>query len=371
MALFPATGAWAAAPELAQPARQPTQSSVSACATGNATCYRATEHVQLVTSPAGDVADYELESAAVTTTGSWRHHDDRFPLRPPGCHGGDKRTRSPELTAALTNQRPRYAYLDCCTDTSALHGQPPSVPHASQQSGLVQTGSGSTVSTSQRSFNAQPWAPLGASTSPVAAATPPALALQLCPQPAVFAQLGPEEYLLCAARSMQLDLDSTARLALHIWQRCSGMVTILQSIRTVDLKPRGGRCTACPGAPCCPQQSACHCAACTGGALPQAGAATSIYDSSTSQLLVPTRPARLSISGSPSDGGSFSGAASLPRACATACLWLAVKLEEDRRTAPPVRVLAAVSRTSASELASLELRILQWLEWAPCRGYLP
>ncbi|KAG2440002.1 hypothetical protein HXX76_004119 [Chlamydomonas incerta] len=192
--------------------------------------------------------------------------------------------------------------------------------------------------------------PHGASVSPVAAATPPPLVQQLCSQPAVFAQVGPEEYLLCAARSMQLDLDATARLALHIWRRCSGMVTILQSIRP-------------------PRVTSLGCELGASGA-PQTTAAAPAYDSSMPQQLVPTPPARRSSTGL-SNGPGLACAPSLPRACATACLWLAVKLEEDRRTAPPVRVLAAVSRTSAAELADLELRILHWLEWAPCRGYVP
>ncbi|KAG2454765.1 hypothetical protein HYH02_000600 [Chlamydomonas schloesseri] len=135
------------------------------------------------------------------------------------------------------------------------------------------------------------------------------------------------------------------------------MLIILQSIRAVNLSAR--RCASSASSLPLPQ------AAAAAAAVAESG-----HDVSAHQQLLPTPPARRSASGS-GDGHTLACVPSLSRACATACLWLAVKLEEDRRTAPPVRVLAALSRTSAAELASMELRVLQWLEWAPCRGYLP
>ncbi|GLI59528.1 hypothetical protein VaNZ11_001420 [Volvox africanus] len=71
------------------------------------------------------------------------------------------------------------------------------------------------------------------------------------------------------------------------------------------------------------------------------------------------------------DGDNPRVAASAYRIHATACLWVASKVEEQRRVVAEARELAALSQTSAEMLCAAELRLLAWVEWCPLRGYLP
>ncbi|GIL58819.1 hypothetical protein Vafri_13797 [Volvox africanus] len=71
------------------------------------------------------------------------------------------------------------------------------------------------------------------------------------------------------------------------------------------------------------------------------------------------------------DGDDPWVAASAYRIHATACLWVASKVEEQRRVVAEARELAALSQTSAEVLCAAELRLLAWVEWCPLRGYLP
>ncbi|GIL77161.1 hypothetical protein Vretimale_3167 [Volvox reticuliferus] len=71
------------------------------------------------------------------------------------------------------------------------------------------------------------------------------------------------------------------------------------------------------------------------------------------------------------DRGDPRVAASAYRIHATACLWVASKVEEQRRVVAEARELAALSQTSAEALCAAELRLLAWVEWCPLRGYLP
>ncbi|KAG2491729.1 hypothetical protein HYH03_009892 [Edaphochlamys debaryana] len=54
---------------------------------------------------------------------------------------------------------------------------------------------------------------------------------------------------------------------------------------------------------------------------------------------------------------------------AAACLWVAVKLEEKRRSAPGGGVIAALAGTSGTELCAAELTVMGWLQWRPYEGY--
>ncbi|EFJ44332.1 hypothetical protein VOLCADRAFT_95509 [Volvox carteri f. nagariensis] len=71
------------------------------------------------------------------------------------------------------------------------------------------------------------------------------------------------------------------------------------------------------------------------------------------------------------DGDDPRVVSSTYRIYATACLWLASKLEEQRRLVAEPGALAVVAQASAEALCTAELRVLAWVEWCPLRGYLP
>ncbi|KXZ46753.1 hypothetical protein GPECTOR_41g718 [Gonium pectorale] len=121
------------------------------------------------------------------------------------------------------------------------------------------------------------------------------------------------EGILMAGRALGVSLASTARLAIHIWDRIHGMVRLVISVRL----PIDGGCDADDG----------------------------------------NRPP------------SAAAAAALERVYAMATLWLAAKLEEPRNELPGVRTMATLCGTLPGCVAEAELRVLRWCEWAPRAGF--
>ncbi|PNW82673.1 hypothetical protein CHLRE_06g288950v5 [Chlamydomonas reinhardtii] len=88
------------------------------------------------------------------------------------------------------------------------------------------------------------------------------------------------------------------------------------------------------------------------------------------RLMVAARP--YAGPGRRDDGaGGASGMAAAERVYGMAAIWIAAKLEERRREMPRASSLAAVVRTTPGVLAAVELRILQWVDWAPLEGFVP
>ncbi|GIL81442.1 hypothetical protein Vretimale_984 [Volvox reticuliferus] len=117
----------------------------------------------------------------------------------------------------------------------------------------------------------------------------------------------PSECIVLLCRALWMSEGTTARLALHIWNRICGMVRLLVSVRPPAHGHRHGSTAT--------------------------AAADRIYS--------------------------------------VAAVWLAAKLEESRREVPLVHTFAAVARTLPSVLVAAELRVLHWCEWAPYKGFLP
>ncbi|PNH03097.1 hypothetical protein TSOC_010888 [Tetrabaena socialis] len=157
----------------------------------------------------------------------------------------------------------------------------------------------------------------------LASAPAPPLTLTLLrmssPPPPAAASCAAREHILLLCRALDLSFCTTGRLALHMWQRIEGMVRLVNSVR-----PAG--CTA------------------------------------------QSRPASVPYGTQAAEGG---GAASLARVCAVAVLWCAIKLEERRREAPGLRIMAAAAGAAPAALAAVEVRVMQWVEWAPYAGYVP
>lgn len=58
-----------------------------------------------------------------------------------------------------------------------------------------------------------------------------------------------------------------------------------------------------------------------------------------------------------------------PEQLLLACLWVAMKLEQSRKKLPNVSKVAALLRLSASDLNTMELWLMNTLNWAPMRGW--
>ncbi|EFJ52384.1 hypothetical protein VOLCADRAFT_86767 [Volvox carteri f. nagariensis] len=125
----------------------------------------------------------------------------------------------------------------------------------------------------------------------------------------------PSERILRLCRALCMSEGSTARLALHIWSRITGMVRLLVSMRP---HARNHRQTS-----------------------------------------------------SSADVTTVAAAAAADRVYSVATVWLAAKLEQSRCEVPSVHTLAAAGRTLPSVVIAAELRVLQWCGWAPYTGFVP
>ncbi|KAG2430075.1 hypothetical protein HXX76_010174 [Chlamydomonas incerta] len=129
------------------------------------------------------------------------------------------------------------------------------------------------------------------------------------PVPAVNS---PYEWIMHVCKALVLTPDTTGRLAAHIFHRVEDAIRLMVAVR-----PRVGQGRRDDGA---------------GGPGDMAGA---------------------------------------ERVYGMAAIWIAAKLEERRREMPRASTLAAVVSTSPGVLAAVELRILQWVDWAPLGGFVP
>jgi hypothetical protein len=119
----------------------------------------------------------------------------------------------------------------------------------------------------------------------------------------------PAEWILQVCARLRLGVGTSGRLACHLWARAEGMVRLVACVRSP----------------------------------------LSVRDAAA--------------------GGQEAAA----RVYAAAALWLAAKLEEQRKDVPPASAVALVALDAPVRelLAAAELRMLSWLAWAPYAGYVP
>ncbi|GFR47056.1 hypothetical protein Agub_g8741 [Astrephomene gubernaculifera] len=139
----------------------------------------------------------------------------------------------------------------------------------------------------------------------------------------------PQDYILQLSHAFHMRPETTARLALHIWNRVQPMVQLVISVRHESFFTR-------------------H------------------HQQQQELLLLPTGPIA-----QPAAAAVKARALLSEQIYAVAALWLAAKLEERRRELPSSRLLAGAARTLPGVLAAAELRVLQWCEWAPYWGFVP